>query len=88
MVGTRSWCSLRTGLFTDLVARPWLVLYIVVDFVLLECGYFFCRLLDTGGVICVSYGVRIGWPLLLIRAFNATVVTQSHANAKNENGAV
>ena len=60
VVGSRSWCSLRTRLFTDLGARPWLVLYIVVDFVLLECGYFFARLLDTGGVMCVSYGIRIG----------------------------
>ena len=32
--------------------------------------------------MCVSYGVQIGWPLVLIRAFNTTVVTQSHANAK------
>ena len=48
----------------------------------------FCRLLDTGDVLCVSYGIRIGWPLLLIRAFNATVVSQSHANAKNSNEAV
>ena len=32
--------------------------------------------------MCVSYGIRISWPLLLITAFNATVVSQSHANAK------
>ena len=53
VVGSRSWCSLRTRLFTDLGARPWLVLYIVVDFVLLECGYFFAGFW-TQEMSCVS----------------------------------
>ena len=52
VVGSRSWCSLRTRLFTDLGARPWLVLYIVVDFALLEFGYFFAGFWTQ--VSCVS----------------------------------
>ena len=53
VVGSRSWCSLRTRLFTDLGARPWLVLYIVVDFALLEFGYFFVGFW-TQEMSCVS----------------------------------
>ena len=86
MVGTRSWCSLRTRLFTALVARPWLVLYIVVDFALLEFGYFFAGFWTQVSCVSVMVFRLAGLVNQSIQYDSGDSVTRKCK--KNENGAV